>query len=63
MALAGGTPALGAGILLFLLGTSWWALLAYLLLVMPLYLLLIYRFRSKVGLEKLVNSFTRKLRR
>lgn len=61
--LAAGTPAVGAAGALAVAGYSLAGLGLYLLLTVPLYLTLIYRFRQVLGLEKLVASITRKLRR
>lgn len=63
MALAAGTPALGAFILHLVWGNQLIGLVAYLIVVVPLYAVLLYRFRHKVGLEQLINSLTRKFRR
>lgn len=63
MALAALTPGAGAAAIITLWGQSFVALAVYALLLAPLYLALIYRFRRAVGLEALVASITRKLRR
>ncbi|MGV3102509.1 lipopolysaccharide biosynthesis protein [Rothia sp. 32237D007AR] len=63
MALAFLTPGLGAALILMVWGQSLLAVAIYVLLLIPLYLALIYRFRQAVGLEALVSSITRKLRR
>ncbi|MDO4898059.1 MAG: polysaccharide biosynthesis C-terminal domain-containing protein [Rothia sp. (in: high G+C Gram-positive bacteria)] len=63
IALAALLPGLGAVAAIVLLGQTLTALLIYLLIVLPLYLVLLYRFRASVGLEKLFNPITRKLRR
>lgn len=63
IALAAGVPVVGAVIILMLAGYTLLALGIYLCTVVPVYLVLIYRFRRAIGLEKLINSITRKLRR
>ncbi|MFC6353323.1 lipopolysaccharide biosynthesis protein [Rothia nasimurium] len=63
MLLAALTPGLGAATAVFIWGQSLLALATYALLLIPLYLVLIYRFRQAIGLETLVTSVTRKLRR
>lgn len=63
VALAALLPGLGGALSVMLCGQSLTALLVYAAVIIPTYLLLLYRFRTAVGLEKLFNSLTRKFGR
>lgn len=63
MALAAGTPALGALTAYLIWGHQLIGLMFYLCVIVPLYAALLYRFRKTVGMEQLINSMARKFRR
>lgn len=63
IALAALLPGLGGVVSVLLWGQALIALLIYAAIIIPAYLLLLYRFRTAVGLEKLFNSLTRKFGR
>lgn len=58
MLLAAGLPLVGALAATQLLGYSWWSLLAYAILVVPLYLGLLYRYRAPIGIETIFKKKT-----
>lgn len=63
MVLAAGTPALGALMTYLIWGNQLIGLIFYLFTVVPLYAVLLYRFRRAVGMEQLITSLARKFSR
>lgn len=60
MFISAGLPLLGAFAATALLGYTWWSILVYAAVVIPLYLALLYIFRSQVGIETIFKNKTRK---